>query len=130
MLSSSKEMTLKVHKVANFESLPEEQQAAIKEKLNDKQFVRQLAKMTGRGLLYVGTQETIPTEMLDIPKINNVSYIPALETTAQVEIKDDMRKELLQWPQFHNGAAQALQVAMSLIHQRQHDPRFIRNWIM
>lgn len=64
--------------------------------------------MIGRGILSIGTTDTIPTEMLNIPLINTVSYIPDLESNIQVEIKDDISKELLQWPQFHNGAASAL----------------------
>jgi len=48
--------------------------------------------MTGRGLLLVGTTDTIPTEMLDIPKINTSSFIPSLETSISVEIKDEMSK--------------------------------------
>jgi len=54
--------------------------------------------MVGRGLLTLGTQDTIPTEMLSIPRINTSSYVPALEASLQVEIKDDISKELLQWP--------------------------------
>jgi len=51
--------------------------------------------MAGRGLLLVGTKDTIPTEMLDIPAINTVSHIPSLETSISVDIKDDISKELL-----------------------------------
>ena len=123
-------MTLKIEKIPNAETLSEENLKEAKAKLLDKLFARHLSRMVGRGLLTLGTQDTIPTEMLSIPRINTSSYVPALEASLQVEIKDDISKELLQWPQFHNGAASALKITMSLQQQREKDPNFVRNWIM
>ena len=98
MLSSSTEMTLKIERIPNAETLSEENFKEAKAKLLDKLFARHLSRMVGRGLLTLGTQDTIPTEMLSIPRINTSSYVPALEASLQVEIKDDISKELLQWP--------------------------------
>jgi len=43
--------------------------------------------------------------MLRIPKINLIGYIPEKNTTTQIELKEDTSKEMLNWPEFHNGAA-------------------------
>lgn len=69
----------------------------------------------------MGTQETIPTETLEIPKISQTGLIANAtqtdldeaqvgSTTISVELSSDERK-LLQWPSFHNGAATALKIA-------------------
>lgn len=70
--------------------------------------------------------------MLKIDQINTKAYVPALESHMEVEIKDDIRKELLQWPQFHNGASAALEIIMSVNAQRKKDEsgNFLKTWIM
>jgi len=45
-------------------------------------------------------------------------------------LKEETSKELLHWPDFHNGAATALQIAMSLSQQKHKEVNFVRNWIM
>jgi hypothetical protein len=35
-----------------------------------------------------------------------------------VEFKDDSSKEILQWPEFHNGVASALRIAQSLKNRK------------
>ena len=75
MLSSSHNMSIKIDALvggsqADQHSLDEtERQRQIKAQL-EKVFRRHLSKCTGRGALTLGTQETIPTETLEIPKIN------------------------------------------------------------
>lgn len=130
MLNSSKEMTLNVKNIQGFDKLTEEKQKEQESALLDKNFLRHLSKMIGRGALYVGTSDTIQIERILAPKINTSCYVPATEKRIEVDIKDDIKKQLLQWPQFHNGAASALRIVMSLQSQRQNDPNFIRNWVM
>jgi hypothetical protein len=36
----------------------------------------------------------------------------------QVEFKDDASKEILQWPEFHNGVSAALKIALSFSKTR------------
>jgi hypothetical protein len=56
------------------------------------------------------------------------------ESYMQVEFKDDSSKDIMQWPEFHNGVASAMKIALTFnknrnstdINQVQHT----RNWIM
>lgn len=77
----------------------------------------------GRGALTLGTQETIPTETLEIPKINQTGQIANLSqneldeahvgsSVINMELSREEREQL-QWPSFHNGAASALRIAQS-----------------
>ena len=97
-LSSAKEMKLSLKKVQNWDTLSEDQQKDLKLKLLDKIFLRQLSKMVGRGILTVGTKDTFSTEILVNPPINTTGFFPSIKARMQVEIKDDIQKELLQWP--------------------------------
>lgn len=59
-----------------------------------------------------GSIQTLPTEVLHISKINQTGYAPMNESYMQVEIKDDAAsKEMMYWPDFHNGVASALRIA-------------------
>ena len=59
-------------------------------------FLRHLSKCNGRGALTFGTLQTIPTEVLHIPKINQTGFAPMNETYMQVEFKDEVAtKEML-----------------------------------
>ena len=49
--------------------LNEEQFMANQKSMLDKMFKRQLSKCIGRGAVQLGTEETLPTEKLDIPPI-------------------------------------------------------------
>ena len=110
--------------------MKEEELKSAKDKLLDKLFLRHLSKTIGRGLLSVGTSDIIFAEQLKIPAINSEAKISTMDETMPVEIKDEISKELLQWPQFHNGASAALQIGVSLKLQREKDKNFVRNWIM
>jgi hypothetical protein len=52
-------------------------------------FQRHLSKSVGRGAMTFGTIETLPTEVLHIPKINQTGFAPMNESYMQVEFKDD-----------------------------------------
>ena len=70
--------------------------AAEKSKLLDRMFIRQLSKCVGRGALEFGTGQTIPTETLHIPKINQTGFVPMNESYMNMEIKDEAaQKETL-----------------------------------
>ena len=86
-------------------------------------FRRHLSKCVGRGALTLGTQETIPTETLEIPKISQTGQIANMSqneldeahvgsAVINMEITREEREQL-QWPGFHNGAASALRIAQS-----------------
>lgn len=107
-------MTLNLSKIPKHETLKEEELKVAKDKLLDKLFLRHLSKTIGRGLLSVGTSDIIFAEQLKIPKINSEAKVSSTDQTIPVEIKDEFSKELLQWPQFHNGASAALQIAVCL----------------
>lgn len=50
-----------------------------------------------------------------------------------VEFKDDSSKEMIQWPEFHNGVSAALKIAQSLkkgLKERKKDSHSTKNWIM
>lgn len=70
LLSSHKEMKVKLDQIAASASLPEEELNTQKKDLLYKMFIRNLSKCIGRGALLVGTQQTTPTETLSIPKIS------------------------------------------------------------
>lgn len=112
-LNSSSELVIKLEHIANRETMTEEQLAAERQKLLDKMFLRQLSKSVGRGALQFGTVQTLPTETLKVPKINQSGFAPLTETYMQVEFKDDASKDILQWPEFHNGVAAAMKIALS-----------------
>jgi hypothetical protein len=88
-LSSANQIIVKLEHVPNRESLTEEQLNTEKQKLLDKLFLRQLAKSVGRGALQFGTVQTLPTETLRIPKINQTGYATMTESYMQVEFKDE-----------------------------------------
>ena len=117
-LSSANEIIVKLEHIANRESLTEEQLNTEKQKLLDKMFLRQLAKSVGRGALQFGTVQTLPTETLRIPKINQTGFAPMTESYMQVEFKDDSSKDVLQWPEFHNGVASAMKIALTFNKNR------------
>ena len=94
-LSSSHEIVVKLEHIPNRESLTEEQMTAERQKLLDKMFLRQLAKAVGRGALQFGTVQTLPTETLRIPKINQTGFAPMSETYMQVEFKDEASKDIM-----------------------------------
>lgn len=135
-LNSSNEIVIKLEQIPNRETLTEEQLNVEKQKLLDKMFIRQLAKCVGRGALQFGTVQTLPTETLKIPKINQSGFAPISESYMQVEFKDEQSKDILQWPEFHNGVSSTMRIALSFnknrrsssadINQVQHT----RNWIM
>lgn len=50
-----------------------------------------MAKTVGRGILEVGIQETMTTEMIQIPKISKTAQIPSLDSS--IDIKEDPAKE-------------------------------------
>jgi len=50
------------------------------------------------------------------------------EPPLTLEVKED--DELVQWPLFHNGAAEAIKILLSLQTQREKQIHFARNWIM
>lgn len=89
MLNSHLEIIIKIEHIPNRESLSEDALNVEKQKLLDKLFLRHLSKCVGRGALGFGTVEALPTEMLQIPKINQTGYVPVNETYMQVEFKDD-----------------------------------------
>lgn len=117
-LNCSAELIIKLEHVPNREAMTEEQLTAERQKLLDKMFTRQLSKSIGRGALQFGTVQTLPTETLKVPKINHTGYAPLTESYMQVEFKDDASKEILQWPEFHNGVASALKIALSFSKNR------------
>ena len=135
-LSSSGEIIIKQEHIQNKDSLTDEQLTVERQKVLDKMFLRQLSKCVGRGALSFGTVQTLPTESLKFPKINQTGFSPLSETYMQVEFKDDTSKDILQWPEFHNGVSAAMKIALSFnkirgssntdINQVQHT----RNWIM
>ena len=43
-----------------------------------------MAKTVGRGILEVGIQETMTTEMIQIPKISKNAQIPALDSSIDI----------------------------------------------
>jgi hypothetical protein len=73
----------------------------------DKMFKRQLSKCVGRGAVQLGTEETLPTEKLDIPQItasafilkkstqNDENPLSAVAVTITVEIKSKEEKEMM-----------------------------------
>ncbi|CDW78298.1 UNKNOWN [Stylonychia lemnae] len=134
MLTSSSEIIVKLEHIQNRETLSEEVFNTEKQKLLDRMFLRHLSKCNGRGALTFGTMQTIPTEVLHIPKINPTGYAPMNESYMQVEFKDDAQsKEMLQWPEFHNGVASALRIAQSFRRDRDNSgvtQQHTRNWIM
>ena len=83
MLSSSHNMSIKIDGLLNTNQADQqsvnetERQRQIKTHL-EKVFRRHLSKCVGRGALTLGTQETIPTETLEIPKINQTGQIANL----------------------------------------------------
>ena len=95
MLSSQNEIIIKMEHIPNRESLAEEALNVEKQKLLDKMFLRHISKCAGRGALTFGTVQTLPTETLSIPKINQTGYVPMNETYMQVEIKEDHNKDIL-----------------------------------
>ena len=115
-------------------------------------FRRHLSKCIGRGALTLGTQETIPTETLQIPKISQTGYIPnasqneldeaqVASSTVTLDLNREER-EALMWPNFHNGVASALRIAQSSFKRPEKSSSGIkssnqtnsmnqaRNWIM
>ena len=106
-------MTLKISKIPGFETLNEEEQKQQKTKALEKIFRRQMSTMVGRGILHFGTKDTHSTEILNPQRINTTGYIPELNTTMQVEFREE-NKDLLHWPNFHNGAVAAMKIAVSL----------------
>jgi hypothetical protein len=40
------------------------------------------------------------------------------ESYIQVEFKDDTSKDILQWPEFHNGVASAMKIALTFNKNR------------
>lgn len=76
MLSSSSEMIIKLEHIKDYETLPEDKLHSEKQALLEKLFLKQLSKCTGRGALGFGTMQTIPTETLQVPKINQTGYVP------------------------------------------------------
>jgi len=96
-------------------------------------FLRQMSKCVGRGALQFGTVRTLPTESLKFPKINSSGYAPLSESYLQVEFKDDASKDILQWPEFHNGVSSTMKIALSFNKSRGEDINQVqhtRNWIM
>jgi hypothetical protein len=66
MLSSQVDMILKIdQETGNAEEIQNERKAHL-----EKLYRRHLSKCVGRGALTLGTQETIPTETLQIPTIS------------------------------------------------------------
>ena len=104
-LNSSSEIIVKLEHIPNRETMTEEQLIVERQRLLDKQFLRQLSKCIGRGALQFGTMQTLPTETLRNPKINQTGFAPLTETYMAVEFKDEQSKDILQWPEFHNGAS-------------------------
>lgn len=121
-------MTMKLEKMTGFEQKTEEEKNEMKIKMLEKLYSRHMAKTIGRGILEVGIQETMTTEMVQIPKISKTAQIPALETSIDVKEDATKDKEAIQWPLFHNGASSALKIAMSLSQHK--EANFVRNWIM
>jgi len=114
MLSSSKDIVLKVNQIANYEKLTEEKQHGEQQAMLYKLFIRQISKCAGRGAMGLGTTQTITTETLKIPKIVTSGVIPQIEGYISLEFKEDApvkEKDLLLWPEFHNGVAAALRIA-------------------
>lgn len=75
LLSSSVDMVLKMDSLltgghADQLALNEEEKQRRQKLQLDKLFSRHLSKCIGRGALTLGTQETLPTETLSIPKIS------------------------------------------------------------
>jgi hypothetical protein len=59
------------------------------------------------------------------------------ESYTQVEFKDEQSKDMLQWPEFHNGVAAAMKIALSFNKNRNgsgpsdiNHVQHTRNWIM
>ena len=100
----------------------------------------------------LGTQETIPTETLQIPKISQTGYIPnasqneldeaqVASSTVTLDLNREEREGLM-WPNFHNGVASALRIAQSSFKRPEKSTSGIkssthtnsmnqaRNWIM
>ena len=110
----------------------EEAKRELRVKTLEKKFVKSLSKMVGRGILSLGTKEIIPTEMIQFPKISTQA-IDAADNNSRVyvDIKEETLKELLHWPNFHNGASSAFKIVMSLT-ARETDPSssfMVRTWI-
>jgi hypothetical protein len=71
--------------------------------------------------LQFGTVQTIPTETLRTPKINSTGFAPMSESYMQVEFKEEQSKDILQWPEFHNGVAAAMKIALTFNKSRSSD---------
>ena len=84
-------MTMKLEKQQGFEQKTEDEKNELKSKLLEKLYQRHMAKTVGRGILEVGIQETMTTEMIQIPKISKTAQIPALDSS--IDIKEDSAKE-------------------------------------
>ena len=54
MLNSSKDMTMKIEKMAGYEQKTEEEKTEMKNKMIEKLYLRHMAKTVGRGILEVG----------------------------------------------------------------------------
>jgi anaphase-promoting complex subunit 1 len=131
LLSSSKDMTIKNRYFKpDYEQLDAAQQMEARKKILERLFTRQLSRMVGRGLLSVGTLGILSTEMLIVPPISQVGQIPSANSSMQVENNEEESKKVLQWPQFHNGAAEAMRIAINLSQQKNKEANFVRNWIM
>lgn len=67
----------------------------------------------------MGTQETLPTETLMIPKISQQGLVinPNEQAemqhgqTISVSLDSREQREIMQWPSFHNGVATALKIS-------------------
>jgi hypothetical protein len=68
--------------------------------------------------LQFGTVQTLPTETLRIPKINQTGFAPMSETYMQVEFKDEASKDIMQWPEFHNGVSATMKIALTFSKNR------------
>jgi hypothetical protein len=55
--------------------LTEEERVVKSKQILEKMFRRQLAKCVGRGAMTLGTEESLPTQKLDIPKICPTAFI-------------------------------------------------------
>ena len=77
LLSSQVDMILRQEAGSSDQNTMTDEEKIRSQKVQlDKLFKRHLSKCVGRGALSLGTQETIPTETLLIPKISQTYHTP------------------------------------------------------
>ena len=86
---------------------------------------RSLPLPVGRGMLTIGTLNTIPIEPLQMPKICLAGRIPPQNAILALEDNRCTSKHKM-WPDFHNGVAAGLRLPLA----KEGGKRLTRTWIV